>query len=186
VNFIAAYGQHGFIADEVTAEGKRDAANVMLFGAYDRNEDGDTLDAGETAPEDRVDFLTSEGGWSTVNTGMDSVDFWIGGLAEAKTEFSGMLGPTFNFVFESQLENLQNGDRFYYLSRTQGLNMLNELEANSFSKMVMRNSDLGDVDAPHVPGLLFGAPSYILEVDQSMQRDRHRGERRCRQRRPDA
>ena len=27
--------------------------------------------------------------------------------------FGGLLGSTFNFVFETQLEALQNGDRFY-------------------------------------------------------------------------
>ncbi len=32
--------------------------------------------------------------------------------------FGGMLGSTFTFVFELQIEKLQNGDRFYYLSRT--------------------------------------------------------------------
>ena len=36
--------------------------------------------------------------------------------------FGGMLGSTFNFVFENQLEKLQDGDRFYYLERTAGLN----------------------------------------------------------------
>ena len=34
--------------------------------------------------------------------------------------FGGMLGSTFNFVFETQLEKLQDGDRFYYLERTAG------------------------------------------------------------------
>ena len=42
------------------------------------------------------------------------------------------------------MENLQNGDRFYYLCRTQGLNLLNQLERNTFAKLVMRNTDLGD------------------------------------------
>ena len=37
--------------------------------------------------------------------------------------FGGLLGSTFNFVFENQLEALQNGDRFYYLSRTAGLQL---------------------------------------------------------------
>ena len=37
--------------------------------------------------------------------------------------FGGMLGSTFNFVFETQLEALQNADRFYYLSRTAGLEL---------------------------------------------------------------
>ena len=38
--------------------------------------------------------------------------------------FGGMLGSTFNFVFETQLENLQNGDRFYYLQRIAGLHFV--------------------------------------------------------------
>ena len=71
-------------------------------------------------------------------TGVDDIDFWIGGLAEEQMPFGGMLGSTFNFVFETQLENLQNGDRFYYLSRTAGLNFGTELENNSFAKLVMR------------------------------------------------
>jgi hypothetical protein len=104
-------------------------------------------------------------------TGVNDIDFWIGGLAEAKLEFGGMLGPTFNYVFENQMENLQNGDRFYYLSRTQGLNMLNELEANSFAALAMRNSDLGAAgNTTHLPGMLFSTPSYTLEMDQANQR----------------
>ena len=43
-------------------------------------------------------------------------------------------------VFETQLESLQNGDRFYYLSRTQGMNLLNQLEPNTFTDLVMRNT----------------------------------------------
>ena len=55
-----------------------------------------------------------------------------------------MLGSTFNSVFEYQMEHLQNGDRFYYLSRTQGMNLLNQLEPTTFADLVMRNTDLGD------------------------------------------
>ena len=80
------------------------------------------------------------------------VDLWIGGLAEAKPEFGGMLGTTFNYVFEFQMENLQNGDRFYYLTRTQGTNFLNQLEPNSFTDIVMRNTALGDIYATHLSG----------------------------------
>ena len=55
--------------------------------------------------------------------------------------FGGLLGSTFNFVFETQLEALQNGDRFYYLARTAGMNFLTELENNSFAKLIMANTD---------------------------------------------
>ncbi|MDP9463826.1 MAG: heme peroxidase, partial [Actinomycetota bacterium] len=158
INFIAAYGEHSSITSETTFAGKRAAATTLVLG-------------GGTAPTDRVDFLNHTGTWASTETGLNNVDFWIGGLAEAKLEFGGMLGPTFNFVFEAQLEKLQNGDRFYYLSRTQGTNILNELEPNLFSALVMRNSDLGDAgQTTHLPGLLFTTPSYTLEMDQANQR----------------
>lgn len=82
-----------------------------------------------------------------------------------------MLGSTFNFVFETQMEMLQDGDRFYYLSRVQGLNLLNELEANFFSALVMRNSDLGDAGSSHLPAHLFQTPDLILEVNKAVQTD---------------
>jgi Ca2+-binding RTX toxin-like protein len=160
INFIAAYGQHESIKTAVTVADKRAAATLLVMG------DSTTTDA----PDDRVDFLHSTGVWNQGNSGINNVDFWIGGLAEAKLEFGGMLAPTFNFVFEYQMERLQNGDRFYYLSRTQGLNMLNELEGNLFSALVMRNTNLGDTDTTtHLPGLLFTTPSFILEMNQANQ-----------------
>ena len=179
INFIAAYGRHTSITSETTLEGKRAAATLMVMGDFDLNNDGiindDPALVGpgyrlETAPNDRIDFLTSRGAWNAANSGLNTVDFWIGGLAEAKLEFGGMLGPTFNYVFEAQMEKLQNGDRFYYLSRTQGLNLLNELEPNTFSALVMRNSDLGDAGTQtHLPAHLFFAASYILEMNPSNQ-----------------
>ena len=179
INFIAAYGLHDSITSETTLEGKRAAATLMVMGDFDLNGDGQINDDPalvgpgyrlETAPADRIDFLTGRGAWNAESSGLNKVDFWIGGLAEAKLEFGGMLGPTFNFVFETQMENLQNGDRFYYLSRTQGLNLLNELEPNTFSALIMRNSDLGDAGSTtHLPASIFATPSYILEMNQADQ-----------------
>ena len=97
-------------------------------------------------------------------TGVDDIDLWIGGLAEKNMPFGGMLGSTFNFVFEEQMEKLQDGDRFYYLERTQGLNFLTELENNSFARLIMANTD-----ATHLPGDVFAAPGFTLEVDQTSQ-----------------
>ena len=67
--------------------------------------------------------------------------------------FGGMLGSTFNFVFENQMEKLQNGDRFYYLQRTAGLHFFSELESNSFAALIMRNTD-----AKHLPSDVFSTP----------------------------
>src|SRR5262249_272304 len=101
---------------------------------------------------------------NVTTTGVDLIDFWVGGLAEQNTPFGGMLGSTFNFVFENQLEALQNGDRFYYLSRTAGMNFGTELENNSFAELIMLNSD-----AKHLPADVFQTPKYILEVDSTQQ-----------------
>ena len=152
VNFIAAYGTHPSITGAASYEARRDAALLIVFG-------------GAGAPADAVDFLNSEGAWANTGTdsvtGLDDVDLWIGGLAEAIMPFGGMLGSTFNFVFETQLEALQNGDRFYYLARTAGMNFINELEQNSFASLIMSNTDAG-----HLPIDVFSTPAYILEVDR--------------------
>ena len=71
----------------------------------------------------------------------------MGGLAERTNLFGGLLGSTFNYVFEKQLTNLQNGDRFYYLARTPGMNLRAQLEGNSFSELVMRNTNAHNLKA---------------------------------------
>ncbi|MDA8483973.1 heme peroxidase, partial [Pseudomonas resinovorans] len=156
INFIAAYGTHASITGATTLAAKRAAATLLVLGG-----------AGE--PADRMDFLHSTGAWASgadgvTTTGLDLVDFWIGGLAEEKMPFGGMLGSTFNFVFETQLESLQNGDRFYYLSRTAGMNFGTELENNSFAKLVMLNTD-----ATHLANAIFSTPTWTLEVNQAAQ-----------------
>ena len=74
-------------------------------------------------------------------TGLDNVDLWVGGLAEVTNLFGGLLGTTFNYVFQTQLEKLQDGDRLYYLNRTPGMNLRTQLEGNSFAELIQRNTD---------------------------------------------
>lgn len=160
INFIAAYGIHDSITSVTTVEAKRAAATLLVLG-------------GTGAPEDRLDFLHGRGQYGDSATGklggLNDVDFWIGGLAEKKMTFGSMLGSTFTYVFEFQMEQLQAGDRFYYLSRTQGLNLLNELEADSFAQLIMRNTTLGDGKAPHLNGAAFQTADHILEIEKHRQ-----------------
>src|SRR6185503_10038054 len=94
-------------------------------------------------------------------SGLDNVDFWIGGLAERQAVFGGLLGATFNFVFEKQLESLQDGDRFYYLQRTDGLNLRFQLEGNSLAELARRNTDLdGTMD------VIFNTADVNLKIRQ--------------------
>lgn len=116
---------------------------------------------------DRLDFLNAEGAYADKG-GLDDVDLWVGGLAEKKMPFGGMLGSTFAFIFEMQMENLQHADRFYYLSRVQGLNLLTELENNSLAKIAMRNTDLSETGFA-LPGDIFSNPDHVLYVDAAKQ-----------------
>lgn len=153
VNFIAAYGTHETLTG--TMEERRDAAIALVFG-------------GTGAPADRLQYLNGTGSGAGVETGLNLVDFWIGGLAEAKMAFGGMLGSTFTFVFENQMERLQEADRFYYLSRTQGMNLLTQLEGDSFGDLIRRNTDTEHLGV-HVNANAFQTAAYVIEMDQSLQ-----------------
>jgi Ca2+-binding RTX toxin-like protein len=170
INFIAAYGTHEAVTSVTTLDGKRAAATLLVLGDGD-NSDGVTINGLTYTNEERLAFLNGSdlyhGGVTAAGTlgGLNAIDLWIGGLAEELNEFGGQLGSTFNFIFEYQLEHLQNGDRFYYLSRTQGMNLLNLLEPNTFTDLVMRNTDLGDLHSTHLPANLMSAADMILELD---------------------
>ncbi len=147
VNLVAAYGTYPTVrevgpdgvagnADDVTTVAAKRAAAQELVNPV----------SGGASTTDQTDFLDSTGAWAddgtgVSRTGLDQVDLWVGGLAEATQPFGGLLGTTFEVVFEDQIADLQNGDRFYYLARTAGLNLRAELEGNSFAELVERNTD---------------------------------------------
>ena len=79
INFVAAYGEHPTILAAVTMEEKRGAACALVFGGVD-------------APADRLDYLNSTGFWAANETGLNKVDFWIGGLAEASADGATAIG----------------------------------------------------------------------------------------------
>src|SRR3954469_18863100 len=139
VNFVAAYGTHTSITSQSTFAGKRRAARAIVDPILS------PTDPADVPPNDAADFMFGSGAWADVNgrpsTGLEGVDLWVGGLAEITNLFGGVLGSTFNYVFETQLEKLQDGDRFYYLARTPGLNLRTQLEGNSFSELIMRNTE---------------------------------------------
>jgi hypothetical protein len=135
VNFLAAYSTDPSITSKTTVVDKR-AAAVALTKA------------------DPLGNLVAP----SAKSGLDDVDFWMGGLAEKPAVFGGLLGSTFNFVFEHQLEHLQDGDRFYYLQRTDGLNLRFSLEGNSFAELARRNTTVGGV-----MGNVFDYADYIFD-----------------------
>ena len=148
INFVAAYGRHPSITSATTLAGKREAARLIVDPA-----------AGDVAPDDAADFLGSTGTWGNRETGLNEVDLWVGGLAERTNLFGGLLGSTFNYVFENQLTDLQNGDRLYYLARTPGMNLRTQLEGNSFAEMVMRNTSADSLKAD-----AFGTADCVFQL----------------------
>ena len=174
VNFVAAYGQHDSIRNATTVAAKRAAANELVnptqvTATITPEMTPEEVAAAEQAAADTnaannaaaSEFMFSTGAWATAETGINLIDLWVGGLAEKQMVGGGLLGPTFNFVFEKQLEDLQFGDRFYYLARTQGLNLLVQLEGNSFGELVMRNTDVEGLPADIFsrPDLVFNLPN---------------------------
>ena len=96
INFIAAYGTHGSITG---ADDHRRASAMppgcSFWAAREHRRIGSTSS-------------TRPGSYAVRKGGLDDVDLWVGGLAEKKMPFGGMLGSTFAFVFEMQMENLQD------------------------------------------------------------------------------
>ncbi|MCB0991906.1 MAG: hypothetical protein KDB16_13070, partial [Acidimicrobiales bacterium] len=139
VNFIAAYGDdsaHGGVLNAATNNADRRAAAAVLA----------TNNA----------FIFDD----AATTGVDDIDLWVGGLAESREDFGGLLGSTLNYIFETQMEDLQNGDRFYYLSRTAGIPLLATLEGNSFAEMIERNTT-----AVKLAAVAFIKPTHIIDVE---------------------
>ena len=136
-----------------TIAGKRAAAAKLVYG--EAGPDGQLFDLSSTPtvdetadnltdiPGDQLEFLNGP----AATTGVDDIDLWVGGLAEKTNLFGGLLGSTFNYVFENQMTDLQNGDRLYYLARTPGMNLRTQLEGNSFAELVMRNTDAHSLKA---------------------------------------
>ena len=164
INFVAAYGTHASITGATTLVDKRAAALALVTAGLDPANTG----------SDAYNFMHSLGAyandvdnplavhatWSTGSiTGLDTVDLWIGGLAEKQILFGSLLGSTFQFIFETQLESLQDGDRLYYLPRIEGLHFGTEIEANSFAELIMTNTN-----AKHLSGDVFLTPEYVVEA----------------------
>jgi heme peroxidase/hemolysin type calcium-binding protein len=73
---------------------------------------------------------------------VNDVDLFVGGLAEAPFGKSQM-GSTFTWIFQEQLDRLQEGDRFYYFNQLKDAPLLlADIGSQHFSDIVMRNTGL--------------------------------------------
>jgi Animal haem peroxidase/RTX calcium-binding nonapeptide repeat (4 copies) len=73
---------------------------------------------------------------------VNDVDLFVGGLAEAPFGKSQM-GSTFTWIFQEQLDRLQEGDRFYYFNQLKDAPLLlADIGSQHFSDIVMRTTGL--------------------------------------------
>ena len=70
--------------------------------------------------------------------GFETMDMWIGGLAEKPVH--GQLGSTFGYIFLEQLDRLQHGDSLYYLEVLD--DSLFDGDAVTFAKIIERTTGL--------------------------------------------
>ncbi|HYU46130.1 MAG TPA: peroxidase family protein, partial [Terriglobales bacterium] len=149
VNFVAAYGTDPAITAEATVAGKRAAATTLVC----------VFSTPPCVVNTSYPLLSAP----AATSGLDEVDLWLGGLAERQSQFGGLLGSTHNYVFQEQIQRLQDFDRFYYVARSKGLNLLNQIEQNSLTELIMRNSDLeGMPDDPFsFPPVVFNVPAVV-------------------------
>lgn len=138
VNFIAAYSFDGNLA-------KAQLVYDLSHGVTLTDSDN-SLNAGlNWSATDAINFMSNNvGGKIAGADGYNSVDLWIGGLAESHV-IGGQLGYTFNAIFEDQMERLMDGDRFYYLYRLFGalpsnLNLNDSVTLQQFKDIIERTT----------------------------------------------
>lgn len=111
-----------------------------------------------------VELAMADPTFMLYDQGFNAVDLWVGGLAERPVT-GGMLGSTFDFIFAKQMIELQNADRFYYLNRLAGTNILAEIEAQLFSDLVMRSTGVENLYTD-----IFSTPDSSVNLDTATTR----------------
>lgn len=94
--------------------------------------------------------------YGTEDIHVNDVELFVGGLAERNFGNSQM-GSTFTWIFQEQLDRLQDGDRFYYFNQMKDDPLLiADIGAQHFSDIVMRNTGL-----QYMPNNIFAVSERI-------------------------
>ena len=108
-----------------------------------------------------ANLAMADGVWMSADGNQDfwNIDLWSGGLAEGKAQGS-MLGTTMDCIFSVQMNNLQNADRMYYLTRLGAAqNILPSMDGMTMADLVMRNTG-----ATHLYSDIFSVPDSVIEI----------------------
>lgn len=74
------------------------------------------------------------------NGDINSVDLWIGGLAENPTP-GAMVGQTFGAIIAKQFTDLRDGDRYWYQNQGFDAQTLNQINNTSLADIILRDTD---------------------------------------------
>ncbi|AWN39551.1 peroxidase family protein [Methylobacterium durans] len=94
-------------------------------------------------PEEQAELLALfKAAYGEADIHVGDVDLFVGGLAE-KPFGASQMGSTFTWIFQEQLDRLQEGDRFYYFNQLKDAPLLlADIGSQHFSDIVMRNTGL--------------------------------------------
>ena len=89
--------------------------------------------------------LTSDSATATAlsiayNGDINSVDLWIGGLAENPSP-GAMVGQTFGAIIAKQFTDLRDGDRYWYQNQGFDAQTLNQINNTSLADIILRDTD---------------------------------------------
>ena len=138
INFVAAYGTHPSITSESTIAGKRAAAKLIVDPA-------DPLDP--AIPADAADFMFSNGRPGPTTPTASPPPAWTrstsGSAASPRSPTSSAASWAARSTTCSRpsSRSCRTATGFYYLARTPGMNLRTQLEGNSFSELIQRNTD---------------------------------------------
>lgn len=171
VNFIAAYSFDGDVAHaQAVLDADSGNLDVTFIGADGSSHTVTAADAhafmsGTVRLDSSNHAVVDANGDPTYAIdgagGFNNIDLWIGGLAESHV-LGGILGPTFNAIFEDQMERLMDGDRFYYLYRLfnalpEITNVNTQITNEQFKDIVERTTGV-----THLNGdIMLYADSYV-------------------------
>lgn len=88
---------------------------------------------------------------------VDDVDAWVGGLAEPRLAFHGLVGETVETVLADQFQRLRDGDALFYRN-VMPPNLVRFIDAQSLSRIIRRNTDIDD----ELPSNVFRTENYVL------------------------
>lgn len=117
---------------------------------------------------------------SSVYPNVDTIDLWVGGLAEDPVP-GGLVGETVQHIVAEQFQRLRDGDRFWYENDLTS-DEINHIESQTLAKIIRRNTNIGD----ELPDNVFVVPNETPgnngagdgNSDTTRNRDRDRKSRR--------